>query len=217
VHHERGRWLELALLFGLGPLALSFAPRLLVLPAMLAGCAACLALLLSDPSFDRTRLWDAPAARRGLRRVLARTAVVWAGLLLLALIFRGRAALFHLPRARPAVWLGVVLLYPVFSVYPQEVMYRTFFFHRYARLFRRPSTRIAANAVLFGWAHITVHNVTAVLLATAGGLLFASTYERARSTLLVAAEHALYGDFLFSVGLGGMFVTGVRVVSAILG
>jgi len=217
VREVRGRWVELALLFVVGPLALSFAPRFLVLPAILAGCATCLALLLLDPSFDRAHLWAAPAARRGFPRVLARTAVVWAGLLLLALVVRGRAALFHLPRARPAVWLGVVLLYPIFSVYPQEIMYRTFFFHRYARIFRQPATRIVANALLFGWAHLIVHNMIAVLLATAGGLLFASTYERARSTLLVTVEHALYGDFLFSVGLGGMFVTGVRVVSAIVG
>jgi membrane protease YdiL (CAAX protease family) len=56
-----------------------------------------------------------------------------------------------------------------------------------------------------------------MLLTTVGGLLFAYTYQRYRSTLLVAAEHALYGDFVFSVGIGGMFVNGVRLLSKVVG
>jgi membrane protease YdiL (CAAX protease family) len=75
---------------------------------------------------------------------------------------------------------------------------------------------IAANAVLFGWAHVIVHNLTAMLLTTAGGLLFASSYQKSRSTLLVAVEHALYGDFVFSVGIGGMFVNGVGLLSRVI-
>jgi membrane protease YdiL (CAAX protease family) len=55
-----------------------------------------------------------------------------------------------------------------------------------------------------------------MLLTTAGGLLFAFTYLRSRSTLLVAAEHALYGDFVFTVGIGGMFVNGVRLLSKLI-
>ena len=115
------------------------------------------------------------------------------------------------------MWAAVCLLYPLLSVYPQEIMFRTFFFHRYSDLFRRPSVAIAVNAVLFGWAHVIVHNTMAMLLTTVGGLLFASSYARSRSTLLVAVEHALYGDFVFSVGIGGMFVNGVRLLSKALG
>lgn len=212
----RRRWLELGLLFGASPLALSLGPRWLVLPAILCGGVGCLLVLLGDPTFSRRRLWNAGGARRGVSQVLIRTAVVWTGLLLFTLVTRGREGIFHLPRTRPAVWLAVVILYPVLSVYPQEIMYRTFFFHRYGALFPGPATRVLANAVLFGWAHVIVHNWVAIFLTTAGGLFFASTYERSRSTLLVSAEHALYGDFVFSAGLGGMFVTGVRVMSAMI-
>jgi hypothetical protein len=210
------RWVELVVLFVLAPLALSRCPRGWVLPGILLGGVVCLVALLRDRSFPRRALWDAPAARRGLAVVLARTALVWSGLLVFALVEHGRGGLFVFPRARPLVWAVVVVLYPIFSAYPQEVMYRTFFFHRYGDLFRRPMARICANAVVFGWAHVIVHNVTAMLLATVGGLLFASTYERSRSTLLVSAEHTLYGNFVFSVGLGGMFVTGVRLASAMI-
>jgi membrane protease YdiL (CAAX protease family) len=126
---------------------------------------------------------------------------------------RGGSGLFYLPRQRPLVWLGVVVLYPLFSVYPQELMYRTFFFHRYGRLFARPETLIAVNGLLFGWSHIIVHHRVAILLASVGGWLFAWTYQRSRSTALVALEHGLYGDFIFSVGIAGMFVNGVRLMS----
>jgi membrane protease YdiL (CAAX protease family) len=101
----------------------------------------------------------------------------------------------------------VLLVYPVLSAYSQELMFRTLFYHRYAALFRHPLARALASGLAFGWAHIVVHDATAMVLATLGGILFASTYERHRSTLLVALEHALYGDFVFTIGLGGLFYT----------
>ena len=211
------RWIELALLFGVTPGLLALGPRRWVLPIILAGGLICLALLLTDRSFVRQRLLDGAALRRGLRGLLARTAIVWLGIFLFALAQRGFSGLFLFPRTRPTVWLLVAVLYPILSVYPQEIMYRTFFFHRYARLFRGRGSLIAANALLFGWAHILVHNFTAMILTTVGGLIFACTYQRYRSTLLVAAEHALYGDFVFTVGIGGMFVNGVRLASKLMG
>jgi membrane protease YdiL (CAAX protease family) len=145
-----------------------------------------------------------------------RTLLVWAGLFAVALLARGPQGLFFLPRARPALWLAIILLYPIFSVYPQEVMYRTFFFHRHGGLLPGPRARILVNAALFGWAHVIVHNLVAMLLTVVGGALFALTYQRSRSTLLVSAEHALYGAFVFTVGIGGMFVTGVRLLSRVM-
>jgi hypothetical protein len=74
---------------------------------------------------------------------------------------------------------------------------------------------VMASGLLFGWAHIVVHNRGAILLATVGGLMFASTYERRRSTLLVSIEHGLYGDFIFTVGLGGLFYNVHRALAAL--
>lgn len=39
----------------------------------------------------------------------------------------------------------------------------------------------------------------------AAGVLFAWTYERTRSTLAVSVEHALFGCWMFTVGLGSFF------------
>jgi hypothetical protein len=46
--------------------------------------------------------------------------------------------------------------------------------------------------------------------------------ERAQETTTpcdprVAVEHALYGDLVFSIGIGGMFVNGVRLLAKALG
>jgi len=42
----------------------------------------------------------------------------------------------------------------------------------------------------------------------AGGWLFGGTYRRSRSLGLVCLEHALYGDLIFTVGLGQYFFHG---------
>jgi membrane protease YdiL (CAAX protease family) len=74
---------------------------------------------------------------------------------------------------------------------------------------------VLASGLLFGWAHVVVHNGAAIALATVGGLMFAATYERRRSTLLVSIEHGLYGDFIFTVGLGSLFYNVHRGLAAI--
>lgn len=200
--------------FVVAPLLLATAPRWMVTIGIIGSGCISLAVLLRDPTFPRRTLWDAALARQGLREVAIRTIVVWTGLFLVTFL-RQRAHLFEMPRARPVAWLLVMTLYPVLSAYSQELVFRTLFFHRYGGLFRRPLGRVLASGLLFGWAHVVVHNLVAVLLATIGGLLFASTYERRRSTLLVSIEHALYGDFIFTVGLGGLFYNVRRWISVV--
>jgi membrane protease YdiL (CAAX protease family) len=145
--------------------------------------------------------------------VLVRALVVSAGLLVLTAIV-APDALFSFPRTRPVVWAVVMVLYPL-SAYAQEIVFRTFFFHRYGGLFRSARHRIVASGLVFGWAHIVVNNLAAVVLSAIAGILFASTYERSRSTLLVSIEHALYGDFVFTVGLGSLFYSTARWVAGV--
>lgn len=114
------------------------------------------------------------------------------------------------PRYAYDLWVTVMILYPVISVTTQEVMYRVFFFHRYRPLFSGdPQGGIVLNAVLFSFSHIVFQNVTTLVISFLGGLLFAWRYESSRSYWALVLEHALYGNLIFTVGLGRYFYTGV--------
>lgn len=210
---SRLRWLELFLIFVVAPLVLALASRRMVTLGIVGSGLLSLIALLLDPRFPRRQLWDARLAGQGLRALAIRTLVVWAGLLIVTLLFF-RDHLFEMPRTRPIAWLLVMILYPPISAYSQEIMFRTLFFHRYSMLMRTRAARVLASGLLFGWAHIVVHNGAAIALATVGGLMFAASYERRRSTLLVSIEHGLYGDFIFTVGLGGLFYDVHRALTA---
>jgi membrane protease YdiL (CAAX protease family) len=102
-----------------------------------------------------------------------------------------------------------MVLYPVLSVYPQGVLYRAFFLHRYAAVFPARWALLLASAVAFGFLHIIFRNSLAVGLTFLGGLLFATRYAETDSLLTSSVEHALYGCWLFTVGLGQYFYHGV--------
>ncbi len=120
------------------------------------------------------------------------------------------ARFLSLPLARPRLWMFVMVAYPIISVVTQEIIYRVFFFHRYRGLFEgAPWLGILVNALLFSFGHIMFWNWPSILLTFFGGLIFAWRYLRTNSFWAVALEHALYGNLVFTVGLGGYFFTGV--------
>ena len=49
-----------------------------------------------------------------------------------------------------------------------------------------------------------------MLLSGVGGVLFARTYLTSGSLAMAALEHALYGNFIFTIGLGEFFFHGTR-------
>ena len=70
--------------------------------------------------------------------------------------------------------------------------------------FRIKKILIFVNAILFSLAHMFFRNTLVLILTFVGGLLFAYTYFKTRSTLLASVEHAVYGNWLFTVGMGEM-------------
>jgi membrane protease YdiL (CAAX protease family) len=58
------------------------------------------------------------------------------------------------------------------------------------------------NAALFSLAHVFFKNALVMLLTFTGGILFALTFRKTKSTLLVSIEHSIYGCWLFTVGMG---------------
>ena len=74
--------------------------------------------------------------------------------------------LFSVVRTNPGLWLLMLVVYCLFSVYPQTLVFA---------------------------------------LTFCGGILFGRTWLKSHSALAVSIEHALYGFWLFTVGLGGYF------------
>lgn len=118
--------------------------------------------------------------------------------------FVDRENLFVVILNKPLLWLAILFLYSFFSVYPQELIYRTFYFQRYSTLFRSEILFIILNATVFSLAHIFFRNALVMILTFIGGILFALTFKKTKSTLLVSIEHAIYGCWLFTVGMGNM-------------
>ncbi|WP_290468664.1 CPBP family glutamic-type intramembrane protease [Lacinutrix sp. MedPE-SW] len=119
-------------------------------------------------------------------------------------LISNQASLFKVVLNKPLLWLVILFVYSAFSVYPQELIYRTFYFQRYKNLFKSEHLFIFINAIVFSLAHIFFRNTLVILLTFLGGLLFAFTYNKTKSTLLVSIEHAIYGSWLFTVGMGEM-------------
>jgi len=177
------------------------------IPALWLVAAICVALLARSGDFDWRCLWNAD--RLGRRLVLASLPfLTGAPLLLLITAAVAPDRWFGLIRDRPGLWLAIVVLYPLLSVYPQGIVYRAFVFHRYRPLFPSARARILASAVAFSAVHVIFENWIAPLLTLAGGLVFGWTYERTRSSLVVAVQHSLFGCFLFTIGLGWYFYSG---------
>lgn len=206
---------EIVLIFIGAPILITVAiyalrlPLLFVLPPLLA---AFVAYLL----WDRTFLLKRELSRGVSLAALA--GIVLTFLVLGAAIAYGAkethpASFLSFPRRVPDLWLTIMAVYPLLSVLPQEVVYRTFFFHRYGPLFgRRRWTAIIVNAALFGFGHIIFGNWIAVAGTFLAGLLFAYRYDSTRSLWAVWIEHSLYGCLVFTVGLGRYFFTGISTL-----
>ena len=101
-------------------------------------------------------------------------------------------------------WLMLSAFYSVFSVYPQEFLYRSFFFARYKPLVKNKYLFIGINAVVFSLAHVGFKNFFVLLITFLGGIVFALTFYRTKSLLFTSVEHAIYGVWIFTVGAGEM-------------
>lgn len=170
------------------------------------GATAWVYLYCRAPSV-RHDLWRTDALRPALPSLLGLSAAV-AALMVVAVALRAPDDLFRLPRENPHIWLMVAILYPLLSVYPQEVVFRAFLMHRYRPAFGAGVGIAAASAAAFGFAHIIFGNALSVALTVVAGWMFARRYQRTRSLLTASVEHALYGVAAFTIGLGDLFYHG---------
>jgi len=166
--------------------------------------------VFKDKTFERNSLWRSSELKKNYKGMVKQFLIITTVMIALIYFFIPDQ-LFSLIQDDPLLWALIMIFYPLLSVYPQELLYRTFFFHRYKILFHKKWQTITANALLFGYMHIIFQNWIAVGFTLLGGFLFASMYERTRSTLFVSVAHALYGDLIFTVGLGTYFYAGTML------
>lgn len=186
----------------------------LVFPSVFALSLPLLFVLLGDPTFRARELWNARAFLRDAKRMLVVLPIGFALLVALAYVFEAFGIFpedrgpFGLLVNRPDIALIILIFYPWLSGYPQEVSHRTFFFHRYEPVLGTGAGMLVINAVAFSWLHAPFWNPWALLMTFFGGLLFAWTYQRTRSTLAVTVEHGLLGWWAFATGAGWFVFAG---------
>ena len=119
--------------------------------------------------------------------------------------------LFGIQKSNPDIMWKLLILYPIFSALPQEFIFCRFFFSRYKPLFGEKTLMVCMSAVAFCFAHILFINWVAPILGLAAGIIFALTYQKTKSLIIVSIEHGLYGDVLFFIGLGWFFWGGASM------
>lgn len=197
--------IEFVILFVVLPLLVLFEMTSLPLWLILLLCTLyCFSMLWLDCGFDRRCLWNTEGLKERVRPIIIRAIIAFAFLGAVFAVMEPEA-LFAFMIEQPQIWLVVIVLYPMLSALPQELLYRAFFFHRYGKVFKSERLKIHISALAFAFVHIIYMNYPAVFLTYGAGYLFARTYHESRSLLAVSFEHALYGCFIFTIGLGKYF------------
>ena len=209
--HRSILWVEFTILFLALPI-LSFLLRdylaYFFLPLLFILTLFCVRFLLNDSTFNRKRLFNLKKHKKHKHRIYQ---VFFFGAIFSAYFYFSLShdSWFSLPIESTKQWLWLLILYPLVSVLPQELIFRTYFFHRYKAIFTTKNQRILISALVFSLAHLIYANMIAVGLAFLGGLIFSYTYARTKSTLACVIEHSIWGIWIFSMGLGRYLDAGI--------
>ena len=182
--------------------------RVYSIPLLIMLSLVCLLVLIRDPGFDNRQLIRLGAWKELARPMMVRLLVGCCLLGAVTVLFSPEL-LFAFPKRYPFIYLLFLVLYPLLSVYPQSLTHRAFLLHRYRPLFSGYWGAIFFSAAAFSFMHIAFQNPVAVVLTFIGGILFAKTYLDSGSLVLSAIEHALYGIFVFTIGLGRYLYMGM--------
>ncbi len=205
------RWIEFLLLFvGLPMAVLALGHRWIMILVLWSAAALIFVRLKKSPGFSYAAEWNMAAVPRQWKHIAIRFLIVCVLFLPLFTWWFQSDLLFSLIRQRPILWGVIMVVYPVFSVWPQELIFRSWINHRYAALWRNEIGFVTLSALAFGFTHVIFQNWVAMILSTLGGVLFAHTYRQHKSLALCCLEHALCGCAVFTIGLGQYFYSGVH-------
>ncbi len=197
------RWVEILLLYIGIPLMyfFDFLPVHKLVPLIIVSLVY-LYVILRDKSFKRHQL-----KLNGLKAwsmIFFRTSII----IVFLLVYVWKTfpeQLFQMPSERTSFWIVLLVLYPLWSVIPQEFVYRVYFYHRFSGLLKSRNLLVIINAVLFSFSHIIFENWVALIFTFVVSIMFSLTYLRYRSYSMIVLEHALYGSMIFTIGPGNFF------------
>ena len=112
--------------------------------------------------------------------------------------------LFNLPKNFFYLWLAVMILYPIFSVIPQEIIFRVLFFERYSSLFKNKFLYLILNSIVFAYIHLVFQNFHAFFITLVTSPIFAHAYIN-KSFKTCFLTHTIGGQLIFTYGLGKYF------------
>lgn len=135
--------------------------------------------------------------------IIVRFLLVCTVVVLFITFFTKNALLADLENNKKLFWM--IPVYPFLSAFPQELIFREFFFSRYEHLFKNPTVLLIVNIILFSFAHIYFSNWIVIVSTLLVGTIFALTYLKTKSLLAVTLEHSLYGLMILSSGMWEYF------------
>lgn len=175
-------------------------PSMIVLPLLILLILA----LRKQPDFKLKDLIKLNIPKQDWLKHLGLVALAWLSLLAYTWLVEPENV-FNLPKKNLRVWLIIITLYPLFSAYGQEVIFRLFMHLRYRPLLGDRHVFIIASATLFSFAHVIYYSPLSIILTFIAGVYLAWVYLRTRSVLFVGILHGLLGNAVFTVGLGQHF------------
>ncbi len=198
---------EMAILYLVFPLLLVFdvIPFPLMVVLVIMGTSVII-FLQYDNTFDKKQYINWASGKKHFLSMFL-FFVLSAAVMVLTIWLVDSAQLFILLKENPQMMLMIAIFYPFFSVIPQGLAYRVLFFHRYANLFSSKWTQIFVSALFFSFGHVIYKSPLVMFLTFIAGLIFAYRYHQSKSYLLSAIEHALYGVWMFTSGLGIYFIS----------
>ena len=198
---------ELLVLFIIFPLMFAFdvfgIPLMLILT--ITGLLVFL-FLRYDDTFDNAQFNNWKQGKSQLKHILLLFGIS-AVTMVVMIYFIDKKRMFFLVYKMPWLLLIISIFYPLFSVLPQSLIFRSLFFHRYDNLFKNETLKIILSGLFFSLGHILYKNILVLALAFIAGVIFACHYSKTKSLTMNVFEHSIYGVWLFASGLGYFFVS----------
>jgi len=203
INESRNRWVELVLLFVITPIILALSvPNIVKISMVVLSVVYVVYQIWATKIYKDVFSYERPSKSFLLRLILVGVSILGFGAW--AVYNYDSSLLFSILKEKPLLWIFILFVYTFLSVVPQEMVYRHFFFDRYEPFFSSNLVFILVNMFCFSLCHLFLWNGLVLLLTFVGGGLFAYTYQKEKSMIWVCAEHALYGNIIFTLGAGEM-------------